>query len=339
MDLSVSHNPPDHWSRTVTELGGTIFHSAEWADIEPSPNSRPCFFTWTDGGASPTAIALGVEQWSRIPLVGRRLKRLAFDTYPLVADPGSEALPTAIRDLVEFARQDGFMGIQIGSFMAPTPVPEMEDLGLEVQPRIEFVIDLDRTDEEMIADFSSHHRRKLRKALKHDLVLQEATTMEAMAEFRRLQVRSRDRRIERGEDMRVLDDSYYEELGRKYFKHGLGRVFLATHEEEPVSAAFVSLYNGRALYVYGGSSDDGFQMDAPAFLFQRTFASCRELGCTEFNLGGVPGGATESDHPSHGLYRFKAGFGGRQVECLSGHTDALRPGLTRLKRVADAVRA
>lgn len=323
----------------MDELGGTIYHTEAWADISATSHSRPRFFTWTDPTDAVSAVALGIEQWSHVPVVGRRLKRLDFDTYPAVTDTAGDALPRTLADLVDVARREGSMAIQIGSFMAPRPVPEMADLGLELHPRIEFVVDLTRAEDELMSDFSSHHRRKLRKALKQDLELREAANMDAVQDFRRLQVASRDRRLERGEDIGVLDDSYYEDLGRKYFRHDLGRVFLAVQDDEPVSAAFVSIHGGRALYVYGGSSDAGFSMDAPAFLFWSVFDRCRELGCTEFNLGGVPGGAEERGHPSHGLYRFKAGFGGTQVDCLSGSADDLRPGLSRLKRMVDRIRS
>jgi lipid II:glycine glycyltransferase (peptidoglycan interpeptide bridge formation enzyme) len=138
---------------------------------------------------------------------------------------------------------------------------------------------------------------------------------------------SRERRVKRGEQIGLLDDVQFEELGRGYFDKNLGRVFLMLNDDEPVSAAFVSIYAGQALYVYGGSSDEGFNLDAPGLLFWHIFARCRELGCREFNLGGVPASAVNKESQSHGLYRFKAGFGGRQVECLSGSVENLNPRL------------
>ena len=93
----------------------------------------------------------------------------------------------------------------------------------------------------------------------------------------------------------------------------------------PVSAAFVSIHDGKAYYVFGGSSDRGFAMNASVLLFMNIFAHCRTVGCREFNLGGVPGAAVGESSQSHGLYRFKAGFGGEEVPCFSLRADDLQP--------------
>lgn len=338
MRLCVSSEVPPNWSSLISAFDGNIYHSAEWARIRSGPHSTPLFFVWRTSDEEVVALSTGIEQRSALPVVGSVLKRLGFETYPAVAGDRTDTLRRCIADIVGFARAGGVMGLEIGSHMAPQAVPEMEEMGLSLHHRTEFVVDLAQTEDERLKSLSSHHARKLRKARKNNLEFREAESLEAMQDFRRLQVMSRDRRLERGEDIGILEDSHYMELGRGYFGAGLGRVFLVTQDEVPISAAFVSIYGGRALYVYGGSSDPGFRMDAPALLFWNVFSRCRELGCSEFSLGGVPAAAAESEHPSHGLYRFKAGFGGRQVPCITGSNDELRPVLSRIRRVASQFR-
>ena len=102
------------------------------------------------------------------------------------------------------------------------------------------------------------------------------------------------------------------------------------YEGRPVSAAFISIYSGRVLYVLGGSEPKGFELDAPAALFWSVLNRCAELGCREFNFGGVPASAKDPQSVAHGLYRFKAGFGGRQVMRVSGAMENLQPGLNGL---------
>ncbi|MHC4180920.1 MAG: hypothetical protein ACYSWU_25770 [Planctomycetota bacterium] len=41
-------------------------------------------------------------------------------------------------------------------------------------------------------------------------------------------------------------------------------------------------------------------------------ARLREQGVEEVNIGGVPADAANPDHPQHGLYCFKRGFGGTE---------------------------
>jgi len=89
------------------------------------------------------------------------------------------------------------------------------------------------------------------------------------------------------------------------------------YKKRPMSGAFVSFYGSSALNIYGGSSDDGLAKDAPALLFKYIFSRCRELGSEEFNLGGVPAEAVNTCIESHGLYRFKLGYGGQERQCKS----------------------
>jgi lipid II:glycine glycyltransferase (peptidoglycan interpeptide bridge formation enzyme) len=65
-------------------------------------------------------------------------------------------------------------------------------------------------------------------------------------------------------------------------------------------------------------------MNAPALLFWKVFERCRESGCKEFNLGGVPAAAESPESLAHGLFRFKSGFGGRRVRLVSGTTGNLQ---------------
>jgi lipid II:glycine glycyltransferase (peptidoglycan interpeptide bridge formation enzyme) len=192
--------------------------------------------------------------------------------------------------------------------------------------RIEFLIDLTLTNEQLTKKLSTNHKRKLKKAVKADLKHSIGHNLEAMRVLRSLQVRSRDRRIDRGEKIAIAEDSYYDEIGAAYFKRNLGEVHYLTHEGNAVSAAFISIYNQKAYYVFGGSTDDGFSMNAPGLLFMEIFTHCRDLGCLEFNLGGVPAIAVDKSAQSHGLYRFKSGFGGLEVPCTSLKADNLQPG-------------
>jgi hypothetical protein len=325
MQLSVSQTTPDRWVDKIRQFSGNLFHSREWADTRLSGCSRPLFFELRDEQGSCHGIAVGIESWSPARLVGRFSSLLEFETYPVVTDDRPDLVQAMVRRIVAYGKQKGCRRVAFQSYLSRTSIPQSGALGLHIEPRLEFVLDLSLSDSQLLGRFNAHHKRKIKKALKHDLQFKEAADMDAMQQFRRLQVDSRDRRLSRGEDMTIMDDAYYETLGRKYFAVNLGKVFTLNYQGRPVSAAFVALYAGRALYMYGGSSDLGFEKDAPPLLFKYIFARCRELGCREFNLGGVPAEAENTEAPSHGLYRFKAGFGGAQIRCENAYADNLNP--------------
>lgn len=325
LHFEVSQSAGTNWVEWQEKLGGNIYHSMEWAEINTIDNQQPLYLNWLNQDGQSLGIAVGVKSWSRIPLAGRFMKHLAFESYPAVKDNSSRLAREILQQIVDYVKKEGYLTLSVNSYLTDIAVDNCEQMGFVSLPRIEFVLDLALSDNDLFKCFATRHKRNVKKARKHDLVFKEADSMEAMREFRKLQVQSRDRRIKRGEDIGMLNDSYYEELGKSYFKEKLGRVFLMTSEGQAVSAAFVSIYGGRAYYVYGGSSDDGFRMNAPPLLFLNIFSRCRELGCREFNMGGVPASAVERGAQSHGLYMFKAGFGGKEINCYSLSADNLRP--------------
>jgi Acetyltransferase (GNAT) domain len=334
LTLTTADSSDEAWMRCVHAFGGNIYHSPEWAEIGRTTWSSPLFFRCMDDEGRCMGIALGIETRSPKPLVGHFLKRLDFETVPAVEGHDVELARTMVGKLAEFARTGGYRDLSLQSYCANVSIPDLDRLGLTEIPRIEFHIDLSGTDEERWKLLSSHHQRKIKKARKHGLVLEEASTVEDMQELRQLQMGSRDRRAQRGEHFGLQDEQYYEHLGRQYFGNGLGRLFFIRFEGRRISAAFVSSYAGRALYVLGGSEPKGFELDAPAILFWELFDLYRRSGCREFNLGGVPASAIEPDSQAHGLYRFKAGFGAKQMLCFSGVAEDLHSGVMPILRAA-----
>ena len=334
----VSESIGTRWREWVQEFGGNIYHSEEWADLRRRGNSIPLFFHWLDRDERCAGIAVGIKSWSPVRYVGRFFKRLEFDTYPVSSGNDVDLTRCMLSHIVEYSKKSGYTDLSILSYHTRIQVPDLEQLGLSISPRVEFVLDLSMTEDDLWMRLSSHHRRKIKNAIKHGLVFDGAsTTLDAARQFRNLQKRSRDRRMQRGESVGTLDDAYFEEWCGRYFERNLGRIFFLTHDQNPVSAAFVSLHGGQATYVYGGSSDDGFRMDAPALLFWKIFAWCRDFGCREFSLGGVPASAMDTDSPSHGLYRFKAGFGGAQVMCYSVKAENLNAPREWIRRGAKKI--
>jgi len=335
--LVVSETADPDWPLWLESLNGNIYHSKEWAEIQGSATSRPLFFHWRNEADSVIAIAVGIESWSGIPLLGRHSKRLEFETYPATKSSLEGLINDLLPQLLEYAQKSGHSLLKVQSYYADSVVPQVGQLGFLTEDRLEFVIDLALPEELLWKNLSGTHRRKIGKARKYELKLETADDLEGMRKFRKLQVQSRDRRLDRGEDIGSIEDAYYEKLGQAYFDRNLGRVYFLTLEGIPVSGAFVSVYAKKAYYVYGGSSDEGFQMNAPALLFWEMFANCRENGCAEFNLGGVPALAADKEAQSHGLYRFKSGFGGREVPCVSLTVGNLQPGKDRLIGLAKRI--
>ena len=332
--MIVTTSPDQAWDKWLQELNGNIYHSESWAETQSIGNRIPLYFEWLDPSNQILAIAVGIQRQSSMPLLGRFSKHLEFGTYPANREQSGCSNHTVIKQIHEYAIQNGFRSLDIQSYYASVRDSDLKLEDLDRSDRLEFLIDLTLTDEQLTKKLSTNHRRKLNKARKVDLKHRIGHDLETMRILRLLQVRSRDRRIDRGEEIAIAEDSHYDEVGKAYFKRNLGEVHYLTHNGNAVSAAFISIYNKKAYYVFGGSNDDGFAMNAPVLLFMNIFSHCRELGCLEFNMGGLPANSVDKSTQSHGLYRFKSSFGGLEIPCFSFADNNLQPGRDFLFKLA-----
>ncbi len=316
--LSVSQVIPPDWIELVDRLRGNIYHSREWASITESAGKRPQYFLWSDHQGARLGLALGAESRSSLPLVGKIVRHLHFETYPLAKDASDDLTQRMVSDIRDYAHQEKYLSLSLDSYCARGEWAELDHLGFRAHRRIEFSVDLTPDSEELWGGLSGSHRRKIRKARKHSLELVVSSEPSALRDMRKLQVASTERRIQRGESIATSDDSHFQELGSGYMEQGLGRVFLVVEDGKPISAAFFTVFRDEALYVWGGSSDRGFSTNAPALLFWSALERLRGEGVRLFNLGGTPAEASDPESESHGLYRFKKGFGGGQKLLANG---------------------
>jgi lipid II:glycine glycyltransferase (peptidoglycan interpeptide bridge formation enzyme) len=71
------------------------------------------------------------------------------------------------------------------------------------------------------------------------------------------------------------------------------------------------MFGEAAYYLYGASGGD--RSVKPAELVQyRAMLWARGRGATRYDMWGIPAHPTE-DNPLYGVYRYKSGFGGREI--------------------------
>ena len=115
-------------------------------------------------------------------------------------------------------------------------------------------------------------------------------------------------------------------------------LYLARHDGELLAGIIVARYRRSAYYLYGASSNAKRNL-MPAYALQwRAISECKKEGAESYDFFGVPP-AEDSDHPMHGLYRFKVGFGGTIVHRPGAYDLPLRRAWYSLFRRAERARA
>lgn len=208
--------------------------------------------------------------------------------------------------------------------------------GSDVQAPDTVVLDLRRSDEELLAGMKPKWRYNIRLAAKKGVTAEE-TGKAGIEDFYILykETAARDK-------IGIHPKSYYEklfELAESWPEQDALqlRLWAARHEGTVLAAIICIFYGETASYLYGASSDKHRNL-MPAYALQwAAIRAAKEAGCHSYDFYGIPPTEDES-HPMAGLYRFKTGFGG-EIRHYAGAWDyPLKPLFYRLFRLAEKAR-
>lgn len=186
------------------------------------------------------------------------------------------------------------------------PIPDKIARTASLQPRAEWVLDIDLPTESLWMGFHKHARYNVRlaerAAAKTTIYTPAAAPLDVFYGLMRA-TGSRD-------NFGIFDKSYYGSY-LEALRENEGFVVLTTIDDKPAAAGLFVVYDQQAHYVFAGSSDD-FRKIAPAYtVIWTAIQEAKKRDCTLFNFGGVTD--TVKGHDLGGVTGFKKRFGGYQV--------------------------
>ena len=184
-----------------------------------------------------------------------------------------------------------------------------------IQPPRTIVIDIARSDDEILAAMHQKTRYNIRLAAKKDVIVREAQASDLPA-FNALMQATGER-----DGFFVHSAEYYEAVFRLFVPTGQAKLFVATYQEQIIAGIFVFAQGDRAWYFYGASGEAERQRMPNHALQWAGIQWAKSLGCREYDLWGVPDedeATLEAQYLERhddlwGVYRFKRGFGGKLV--------------------------
>jgi FemAB family len=230
----------------------------------------------------------------------------------------------ALAELVGWARAQGLARLVIEPETGPELAAWLAGAGFRRvparQPKHTLIVPLG-APEAMLATFKPKHRYNIRLAERRGVRVDEGRDAEEMA---RQQAATAARQGIR--PYRV--DIYQHRLALLPWC----RTYVARHGDEALAAITVAHHAGRAYYLYGGSTGAQSQL-MPTYAVQwAAMRAAQRAGCRDYDLWGLPPDP-DPEHPWHGLWQFKKGFGGAFIEyvgaweiALTGWAAAAAPG-------------
>ena len=123
----------------------------------------------------------------------------------------------------------------------------------------------------------------------------------------------------------IHDIDTYRQIFHSYWKRGQFELLIARYRGTPI-AAVTLVHLGRCVwYLYGASADRHRDVMAPHLLQWNAIKWAKDRGAAIYDFRGVPDVSARGQE-MYGVFRFKQGFGGRQVTFLEtyalGHKHA-----------------
>jgi hypothetical protein len=305
----------EEWDARVLALGGGPFHVWAWREVCRANGFEPLCVELRDG-SDVAGLGIATAHASRWPLLGRWRNALALQTTPALVPEVSRA--EALLALASFARRQGCATLRVAPYADPQPHDRSlpEHPGLSSSPAWEFRIPTTGLDD-ALRRMHPKHRRAVVKALKAGLVCEEDASLAGAMQLRALQSGTEQRRREQGQARWMAwDVNQYRREMAAWVGAGAIRFFLASRQGAALSGAALLIVPGRAYFLAGGTSPEGYACGAAFAVFGHILGRLPALGVAELNLSGVPHTSADPNDPDHGLYRFKHRFGGEPIETL-----------------------
>ncbi|GAB4459602.1 MAG: peptidoglycan bridge formation glycyltransferase FemA/FemB family protein [Anaerolineae bacterium] len=202
-----------------------------------------------------------------------------------------------------------------------------------IQPQTSIIINLARSDDELLAAMKQKTRYNIRLAAKKGVTVRQGDAADIATFYALAQVTA-------GRDGFGIHAPGYYRAALELFGPDRCALLLAEYSGEPLAALIVFRYGAAAYYFYGASSDAHRNL-MPAYLLQwEAIRWAKNHGCTSYDLWGIPNAdeaTLEAEFSSRndglwGVYRFKRGFGGQVVRTLGAFDFVYSPWLYRLYR-------
>ena len=213
----------------------------------------------------------------------------------------------------------------------------MKKLGLRKAPMylsVEYagVLDLHKSEEEILAGASQGFRRKLRKAEKNDIEITANDSDEAINDFCKLEKLHAERQRYVAFSTEFLKKQF------EAFREGHEiLIYTAKKDGEILAQNFMIFYGPEASYHYGVSSELGTKYSAAPLLHLQAMEEARKRGCVRYNLWGIVG-TEETSHRFYGVSEFKRSFGCEELKYTPAHDLILKPLAYQKDKIVEVVR-
>ena len=264
---------------------------------------------------------------------------LAIAGGPIIDFTDKKLVKEIFADIKKMGQENGcvFVRVRPQLPLSDKSLKLMNGLGLKKAPMylsVEYagILDLHKTEEEILASASQGFRRKLRKAKKNDIEITADTKSESIEDFCKLEKKHAER-----QKYVAFSESFLKKQFEAFEKNNEVLIYTAKKDGEILAQNFMIFYGPEASYHYGVSSQLGTKYSAAPLLHMAAMKEARKRGCIRYNLWGIVG-VEEKTHRFYGVSEFKRSFGCEELKYTPAHDLILKPTKYQFTKIVETAR-
>jgi len=221
--------------------------------------------------------------------------------------------PIFFEKVIEFAKKEKAIFIRVDGGGDDLGKFGFKSVDISIQPKEEFIIDITKPAEQLLADMKPKTRYNIRVAEKHGVIIKAPSPPTPLPIGERVavgQVRGIDefynliQKTSERQGIRSHPREYYKKMFEVLCKDGMAKLYAVEYNGKIVAANLMTYFGKMATYLHGGSDDEYKFVMAPYLLQWRSILDAKKEGCQYYNFGGV----SLEKKSWEGITRFKTGF-------------------------------
>lgn len=225
---------------------------------------------------------------------------------------------------------DSRMGTSITDFLA---FPKLSKAPRNYYIPHNFLLDLTKTEDELLAAMHPKTRYNIRIAQKHGVLVEEKNDEQTQKAFITLQKQTAQR-----QGFYVHPDTYYQAVFATLLPNSATFLVAKAPDGTMLTIWFLVFFKKTATYLYGASSDENKHLMANNLVAWQALCLAKAHGLAIFDFGGTLGNDAKPSDNRFGFHKFKEGFSGKHVDYLGTYDLVISPLWYQLFSFADQVR-
>jgi len=183
------------------------------------------------------------------------------------------------------------------------------------------ILDLTKTEDELLKSFHPKTRYNIRLAHKKGVVVKEESDNKGFEVFSKLYFKTTKRQKYFGHDYK------YHKIVWNNLKNDIAHIITAYYNDIPLASYQLWYKDEVFYYVYGGTSDKYRNLMASNLLMWEAIKLGKKLGAKKFDMWGSLPPDYNLTNPWAGFTRFKQGYGTKFVEIIGSYDLIINPTL------------